>query len=363
MVLGQLFVDLGVRGAGALNVLTNASIKFLSLKFAAQQAAKSFDDMFGDIVRDNLEMRKLSLSTGMTIDSLQKIKAATEQAGVSFNDYINTIKNLQKERAKILLGKGSVEALNLLNLTIEDAKDPILFIEKVMERISRLNVGMRNEALAMLGINEDIFYLYKNMGQVYFKDILSLSKEERETIEDLRRSWVKLEQVSSMFWDKMTAKGAPVMIKILDYTRKLVELWANILNSTDGVFSKVGKITESIFQPLGDAIVSAIVGDKTKEKIKSEIKKDGSAIDIIRQGIEDLASGKPRPKPRKVGKFFFDENNPTIAGSVISIPSKPPEINITQNINSSAPARDVARMSAENIQSAINNSTVLNGAR
>lgn len=131
MKIGELFVDLDFRDGGALNKLTNFSIKFLALKTAASQLGDVFDNMFGSVIDGVVEMENLNQVTGLNIEKMQKWKAVAEQNNVAFGDVVSSLKNLQSASADIMLGKGNAAPFTQLGIDMTSLEKLLLFWMKL----------------------------------------------------------------------------------------------------------------------------------------------------------------------------------------------------------------------------------------
>lgn len=210
MKLGELFVDLGVNSGNALNSLTNFSIKFLALKTAASQVAGVVDDLFGGTMKYGQQLEKMNFMTGVSVEWMQKMKFSAEQVGSSFETVIGTLKNLQQENAKIMMGEGNASPFQKLNIDVSKLRDPIALLDEIMAKVMRLEPAFKQAMLAELGISEDILFMYEQRTAKISEGLL-LTKEEVEQVNELRKEWVALGGAIGAAWDKFTAKGAGIL--------------------------------------------------------------------------------------------------------------------------------------------------------
>lgn len=210
MKLGELFVDLGVNSGNALNSLTNFSIKFLALKTAASQVAGVVDDLFGGTMKYGQQLEKMNFMTGVSVEWMQKMKFSAEQVGSSFETVIGTLKNLQQENAKLMMGKGgNASPYGILNIDVSRLRDPTELLDEIMAKVMRLEPAFKQAMLAELGISEDILFMYEQRTAKISEGLL-LTKEEVEQVNELRKEWVALGGAIGAAWDKFTAKGAGI---------------------------------------------------------------------------------------------------------------------------------------------------------
>lgn len=204
MKLGELFVDLGVNSGNALNSLTNFSIKFLALKTAASQVADSIENVFGDTMKLGQQLEKMQFITGLSLEWMQKMKNSAEQTGSSFETVIATLKNLQQENAKIMMGEGNVAPFQKLGIDVSMLRDPTELLDEIMAKIMRLEPAFKQAMLAELGISEDILFMYQQK-TLEVEKALQLTEEETKNLNELNKEWVHLRQSISSWWDKKIA--------------------------------------------------------------------------------------------------------------------------------------------------------------
>lgn len=212
--LGELFVDLGVNSGNALNSLTNFSIKFLAVKNAAQQFGNVVDGLFGDTARYGQELVKMNSITGLSTEWFQKMKFRAEQTGSSLETVVGTLKELQRENAKILMGEGNISPFQKLGIDMSKMREPVQLLDEVMDKVLRLQPAFRQAMLSELGISEEILFMYQQKTLEVGKS-LQLTKEEIDSLSELSKEWEYTKQTISAWWDKKIAGMSDVFRGIL----------------------------------------------------------------------------------------------------------------------------------------------------
>lgn len=250
MKIGELFVDLDFRSGGALNKLTNFSVKFLALKAAAGQLGDTFDAMFGSMIRGVVEMDNLNNTTGLNIEKMQKWKAVAEQNNVAFGDVISSLKNLQSASADIMLGKGNAAPFVQLGIDMTRPREAFELLNEIRARIGEIkDPGLRRNLLQEMGVSENMLILFKNFNG-YFDKNLQLTKDERAAVMDLNKEWIALKQTAGFAWDKVFAQGAAGAAKFIKTIRGIITEYSGLITGT----KDLGQTLEKVFQDLNQSL-------------------------------------------------------------------------------------------------------------
>lgn len=246
MKIGELFVDLDFRDGGALNKLTNFSIKFLALKTAASQLGDVFDNMFGSVIDGVVEMENLNQVTGLNIEKMQKWKAVAEQNNVAFGDIISSLKNLQSASADIMLGKGNAAPFTQLGIDMTRPREAFALLDEIRARIGEIkDPGLRRNLLQEMGVSENMLILF-NRFNGYFDRNLQLTKEERKAVMDLNKEWIALKQTAGFAWDKVWARAASGASSYVKELRGVISYYAQVIKDSDSL----GEALEKVFTDL-----------------------------------------------------------------------------------------------------------------
>lgn len=231
--LGELFVDLGVNSGNALNSLTNFSLKFLALKTAAEQFGKVFDGLFGDVARFGQELVKINTTTGMSEQWLQRIKYRAEQTGTSLETVVQTIKNLQSENAKILMGEGNISPYQKLGIDMSKMRAPAELLDEIMAKVLRLQPAFQQAMLAEFGISEDILFMYQQKN-IKINDSLLLTEKEVEDLNQMNKEWIALKQTVESGYNKTVAQSAESINGMIRTVREMLNTFIDLKNKTGG---------------------------------------------------------------------------------------------------------------------------------
>lgn len=248
MKIGELFVDLDFRDGGAINKLTNFSIKFLALKNGAEQLADVFDNMFGSVIDGVVGMENLNKTTGFSIDRMQKWKAIAEQNNVAFSDVISSLKGLQSAQADIMMGKGNIEPFNTLNIDMNKPRDVVRLMDEIRVRIMEIkDIGLRRNLLQQMHMSENLLVLFHNFNG-YFDKNIQLTEEERKAVYDLNREWIALKQTVGFAWDKVWAGAADSVSGYLKSLREVISEYALILKNSESLGDGIVKVWETVIR-------------------------------------------------------------------------------------------------------------------
>lgn len=290
MKLGELFIDLDFRTGGAINKLTNFSIKFLALKTAASQIGDTFDKMFGSVIDGVVQMENLNDVTGFNIEKMQKWKAVAEQNNVAFEDIVSGLKNLQQASADIMMGQGNAAPFTKLGIDMSRPREAFDLLNEIRTKIFQIkDAGLRRNLLQEMGLSENMLVLFKNFNG-YFDKSLQLTAKERASVMELNKEWIALKQTLGFGWDKFwskfadeTAQGVKSVRELFtllasgevpDWLKKLGDYFKNVVNSSEGL-SQFARDIKGIGKDLEDMID---VIDRKGEIIKEFFKGFGEGV-------------------------------------------------------------------------------------
>ena len=349
--LGQLFVELGFKGANAIKSIDVAAGKFLLLKNAAQQMGQVFDATIKNTVGSSVQFDKLNKITGFNVDAMQKWKSVALQNNVAFETVLGTLNQLQVNAAKLRLGEGNIAPYQMLG--INPFQDPIKLLDELQKKLSKLDKAQQQNILGMLGISPEMLVMMTKVND-NVKQTTYLTKQEQQALLELNRQWIALGLTFDNTAQKLSAKLSPQLIRAIKFTKELVELPTAKKEEKDNTWKKISKY---LFPEMsGDFSAKPLFGNK-----KSKPTATSHSIDINVDAPKPLYDVKPISK----APMFTDY---TPGGTGLPLPPMPANlksqagntVHLTQNIHSTAEAKTVAGYSVDGIKQAFGDYELLN---
>lgn len=300
MQIGELFVNLGIKGAdkavGALTDVGKGMKETASLSLEAKAgilgamyALEQFVQKSGSV---GTNLTNFTAVTGKSAQILQQYQYAARQVGVSNEETAATFKNLQKSMTDVFLGKGAPSGFAQLqrmtgNISRQDVEkfmaNPELLLQRLQTYASReKNVGVRNATLSSFGLGDNISAAVDRnaFNQQALSKAPTYSDQEIGKLNDANIAWSNLNNKIEMAIGHFNAlhggELAADFTKIIDRVITLTEAFVKLADKLK-LFQGIGKSLEgltAIFDGVGsavDRINKASGNEKEQEKLKGEV--------------------------------------------------------------------------------------------
>jgi hypothetical protein len=326
MNIGELFVDLGVKGAqgtvgavmGVKNAMTGTATASLEAKAAILGAMYAFQRMMSESGALGTKMTNFNNLLGMSVKTLQQYQFAARQVGVSNQSVENTFKNLQSAMTKTLLGKGAPEGLARVaavvgDMTAQDLKkfseQPELLLQKLQEYAQReVSPTIRNEVLRSFGIDDDMIAAMSR--NAFRPDVLQraplYSDKEVDSLHKADVAWSNLGNKIQMSFGKFNAKhGGEIVEELTKITDKVIKLAEALMKFSDsvGLFERIGEIIkgwEMIFTGLTEAVDKLMLlgSEEGRQQLKDEAAGflTEEVPNLYKFAMDELFGEKPDPE-------------------------------------------------------------------
>lgn len=224
--LGQLYVELGVKGLKSmLGGLNAVSAQFLLTKNAAEQFVKPIAGLSRNASSGILALEKLSAVSGMSVTNLANLQIQLKRNKVDFNEYINTLTNLQQRMnlARINKDPATLQAFQNLGINVleMDPNKPQQVIHRVAQALKGLNGAQKAAALSLIGLSEEWVYMMDKVNQELPKN-LRLTEEQTQKLAEQNDEWAKLDATTDSFIKKLAAE-LPIISDGIKAVTKVVE--------------------------------------------------------------------------------------------------------------------------------------------
>lgn len=178
MIVGRLFIALGVKGAkqaqdaigGVKGGLKETASAGLAAKAAIVGAVYALERLFSKSGQVGTDLTNFSAALGISAKTLQQYQYAARQVGVSNEAVDSSFRGLQSTITKTLMGKGAPEGLARVAQVVaalgkdmspvdlvEFADDPSKLIQRLQEYAQlEQNQGLKVEVLRSFGLGDDM---------------------------------------------------------------------------------------------------------------------------------------------------------------------------------------------------------------
>ena len=183
------------------------------------------------------ELRNFATATGLSAQEMQRWSAQAKILGADGEEMLQTVKAIQSSMARVALGEGDIAPFQFFGIPPDIRKDTFQFLEELRARIQSVRddpaaLAIVREMASRLGVSDDTFQSLLRQRQELDRSLF-LSKEQVDSIDDMRASWARVGIAIAAFKDKFVAafaKPLQVAAKILEaITVRLVRFveWLN----------------------------------------------------------------------------------------------------------------------------------------
>lgn len=272
MEIGQLFLNLGIKGADkTVGALTNVKkglgeVGSMSLEAKAGilGAMYALEQLFASSGRAGTDLTNFNAVTGESVQMLQQYQYAARQVGVSNSDVESSFKTLQSAMAKTAMGQAPPAGLAQVSLALQRAglgginqkdvekfaKQPELLLQRLQQYAGvERNQALKNEVLKSFGISEG---MVAGLNRQAFKpEILkkapTYSDREVGQLDKANVAWSNLGNKVQMAVGHFNAMHGGQLVndisKIVDQIIKLANAFVKLSEKLK-LFEGIGKIFE-----------------------------------------------------------------------------------------------------------------------
>ncbi len=237
-----------------------------------------------------VSFQMFSAETGLSWQELQKWQIVAEQANVSAGAVASSLSALERQMAEIRLGRGNIAPFQLLG--ISPNQDAFSVLRQLRERIKGLQPAMATNLIAQMGIDPSLIHVL----QLSNNEFDRLSKTVRGMSGDQEGSFLRAKQTLVQFGLYAKYLGFDILGTLINNLQALVTMIRGIQVWTPGLIVAFGAIAAAIFP-----ITAAVVG--------------------LLLVLDDLS--------------VYFQGGQSVTGTAIQ--------NVNVNVNSTAPAHDVAK--------------------
>ena len=365
MKLGDFFVALGVKSDKKEVNEFNDALKGTIVKAAGLVAglvgvSLGFREMVQDAISASMGMQAFEAETGLSGEQLNRWKNMAVMAGAGADAMSSSIKALQRNMTDIRYGGGNIAPFIRLGIDPRQ-QDPFAVMTQVMDRIKGMDRGTAASLVAQMGISPELMQmltLSKAQLQAFSDTTLALSDKDKAKIVDLRNETTRA-KLEFEAWSRITiANLAPALIAIVHGVEDLSNLMKGLAYHLQQMpvlliaISAAAVAMAAAFFPVTTAVTALLL-----------LLDD---LYVYRHGGDSVIGelfGSGETKDQKAGmKGWHDKvvnshgllksNMPALPANAV-LGGAGGQATITQYINTTAPAREVADLSVDGIQTVL----------
>ena len=362
MKLGDFFVALGVKSDKKEVNEFNDALKGTIMKAAGLVAglvgvSLGFREMVQDAISASMGMQAFEAETGLSGEQLNRWKNMAVMAGAGADAMSSSIKALQRNLTEIHRGGGNIAPFIQLGIDPRQS-DPFAVMQQVMARFKLYERGFATTNVSQMGISPDLiqmFVLSQAQLKAFSDTSLSLSDKDKAKIMELRNETTRAKLEFEHWSNVAIANLAPALTAVMHLVERMGMLMKDLfytLTESPVVFAALGAslallvvqlspVTAAITALLlliddlyvyskgGDSMLGAILGKVGDKKLRKGFQGDVSDDYMKNHTLAEV-----------VGARLTNAAHKAMASAIV---------NITQYINSTAPAQDVADLSNDGV--------------
>jgi hypothetical protein len=224
MKILDMFANIRMEGGGAAEMTLKGLLSSSMAAKAALVATSAALYQMSNAAREAaLNYERFEAITGKSADELQELQYQAAQAGVAGEEIAGVVKNLQRLKVNVQLGRGMPAAFMLLG--IDPAEDPVKMLETLRGKIGQLKAEEAAAITSELGISENTFYFLSKSADEFdrLNKKFLLTKGQRETLVKLhaafQKIWFVIKNISAQF----QAMSAAFQVKFLNWVSDFIE--------------------------------------------------------------------------------------------------------------------------------------------
>ncbi len=317
MNVGELFVDLGIKGAdktlgsiaGAQKGMKGIASTSLEAKAAIVGAMYALERLFASSSQKGTDLTNFSSGIGESAKTLQQYQYAAQQVGVANDEVTSSFIALQKSSTNLLNNGESISGLarvaqvtktsgtEMQKLMFESTKGNIAPLFQKLQEYSHLeqNPGLRNKNIESFGVSSKIITAMTR--NAFRPDVLNsaptYSDKQLKNLDEANVAWSNIFTKIEMAVGKFNAlHGVDLVKEITPLVDKVLDLAEAFIDLADSLklFEAIGKAIE-----ISTAVVKqvtemsdAAAGKNKQGKSALEIFGDHS---IIWQSLKAIVDG------------------------------------------------------------------------
>lgn len=277
-VIDDLTVRINMKGGKeSVSTMKQLKVTTLAVKTAALAAVVAFAKMSQEARKLAMNMDVFEKTTGLSSKVLERMSFKAASAGISLDNYGDTLQRIQQMTMDIARGQGNIAPFQLHGIGV--SKDPI----KVMDQISRKLKALQGDParaaqLAQdFGLSNEMMYALMQGQTEELEEQWLLKEKDKDVLVQLNREWYKLWWYAKQIGIRSQGFLAHIALPIVKTAAKLVKMFGEILFAVSDWFSRTAWIKDFLIA------ISIIVGG-----ILAALHPIIAAIALVAIALEDI---------------------------------------------------------------------------
>lgn len=320
-VIDDLTVRINMKGGkDSVSTMKQLKVTTLAAKTAILAAVVGLAKMSQEARRLAMNMDVFEKATGLSSKVLERMSFKAASAGISLDNYGDTLQRIQQMTMDIARGQGNIAPFQLHGIGVN--KDPIKVMDQISRRLKQLQRDPARAAqLAQdFGLSNEMMYALMQGQTEELEEQWLLKAKDKDALVKLNREWYKLWWYTKQIGIISQGFLAHTALPIVKATTKLVKALGEILFAASEWYSRtawikdfmtaIAIITAGILIYLHPIIASIILIAIALEDVwgyfHGEKSITGGLIEWIKSGkiLKDIFMTIAEVL-RSISKFFF----------------------------------------------------------
>lgn len=259
MIIDELVVKLGIKG-GKESVAAMQQLKTTTLaaKAAAIGAVIAFAKMSQEARKVAMDMSVFETATGLSGEVLEKMSFRAAAAGVSLDNYGDTLQRIQQMTKDIAYGQGDIAPFQMWGIGVNN--NPIKVMDQIQARLKQLHQRSPADAAKLardFGLSNEMMYALLQGQTEEIEEQWLLKAKDREALVSLNKEWYKLWWYVKQIGIRSQGILAHVALPIVKACVKIVKSVGEIFYGLSDIASKIRDI-KAFLMIIGALIVAAL---------------------------------------------------------------------------------------------------------
>lgn len=184
---------------------------------------------------------KISSSTGLSTDKLQRLGDMAAQSGSSMDDLAGAVAGFQKNSVDIMLGKGgNIGPFQFLGLNPHD--DPLKILDQLSVKLKKMPTTLGTAMAKDLGLSDDLIYFLRNKENLKpTNEETILTDKEIKRLKNFNFEFNRIWEQSKRALQKMASFLTPIANTILYAFDRVTIMFSEMTNRVNPYMDSIQK--------------------------------------------------------------------------------------------------------------------------
>jgi hypothetical protein len=184
---------------------------------------------------------KISSSTGLSTDKLQRLGDMAAQSGSSMDDLAGAVAGFQKNSVDIMLGKGgNIGPFQFLGLNPHD--DPLKILDQLSVKLKKMPTTLGTAMAKDLGLSDDLIYFLRNKENLKpTNEETILTDKEIKRLKNFNFEFNRIWEQSKRALQKMASFLTPIANTILYAFDRVTIMFSEMTNKVNPYMDSIQK--------------------------------------------------------------------------------------------------------------------------